>query len=64
MYSVINLVLIYAEADKDSTEGEKTETEQPALKFPRGGPTVYSVRTNTETSTGRGGYNKMILGLA
>ena len=40
MYSVINSinvrsncsVLIYAEADKDSTEDEKTENEQPAEK--------------------------------
>lgn len=38
MYSVINLVLIYAEADKDSTEGEKTETEQPAEKQKKEGP--------------------------
>ena len=36
MYSVINSVLIYAEADKDSTEVEKTE--KPAGKQKKEGP--------------------------
>ena len=32
MYSAFISILIYAEADKDSTEDEKTEMEQPAEK--------------------------------
>ena len=38
MYSVINSVLIYAEAAEDSTKDEKTETEQPAEKQKKEGP--------------------------
>ena len=36
---------------------------KPTLKLPRGGPAVYSVRTNTQRSTGPGGLNKMTLRL-
>ena len=38
VYSVINSVLIYAEAAEDSTKDEKTETEQPAEKQKKEGP--------------------------
>ena len=38
MYSVINSVLIYAEAAEDSTKDEKTETDQPAEKQKKEGP--------------------------
>ena len=40
MYSAIIFILIYAEADKDSTEDEKTETEQPAEKQMKEGPSL------------------------
>ena len=38
MYSAIISILLYAEVDKDSTEDEKTKTEQPAEKQKKEGP--------------------------
>ena len=38
--SAIISILIYTEADKDSTEDEKTETEQPAEKQMKEGPSL------------------------
>lgn len=38
MYSAIISILLYADVDKDSTEDEKTKTEQPAEKQKKEGP--------------------------